>query len=1083
MKNAFVRAMMLWVICAAAIPLWAPAGASAALYHAVDGVMDLGGWHAAKDGPIALDGTWQFYWDALIPPEMLDAGETAAAPLAISVPGTWNDTTVDHRPLSGHGRATYRLRLHLDEPSDDLGLKFLDAATAARIFVDGRPVFTQGHPGDAPIDSRPAFTPGVVRLPPLGHTAEIVIWVSNFHHRLGGLWEPIRIGIFGDLVRERESRSGQRWFLVGAILIIGIYHLGLYVSRHQERAPLYFGLFCLAVAARSLTTGERIIMTIAPAFNWGVLEKIEYISFYLCVPLFGLVLGALFDDAWVRRTTKAVAGIAAALIALVLLTPVRIYSYSMPPFQWLTIGLLVCGLVALGTALKRRSPGALPLLLGFAALAAAGANDILYSRLIIQSIYMLPMGLFIFIMCQALVLANRYADAFHLLDRQHRELETANRNLAEEVEVRKRAERAVKAERDTLDIITRSMGAGLVVISPDYTTLWANSIIKSTYGEVEGQPCHRIFDNLKDVCPDCGVREVFEAGKEMVVHEQTGTDPDGNPYWTEIIATPIYREDGRVAAALEMVVPITDRKQAEMALKESEERFRLIAANLREVVWMGNPDSGRFLYATPAFETIWQRPVRRLLETPQTWFERIHPDDVDRVRASRVRHLLGNATTDEFRLVWPDGTVRHIINRTYPVAGDDGTISVLVGIAEDVTQKRADELEKDALARRLQHARRLETITTLAGGVAHQFNNALNVIINGIELLKIEPLADAADTRSNLARMGRSAERMAALTEQLVAFAQEGHSKHTVVAVSQLLERIIPRVRETVAVPVEVMPGGSDDAKVVVDTAQMEMAVSAILMNAAEAIAPEATGGKVTVATLRVVLEEDGDWRAHQVPAGAYVEIAVSDNGCGMDKDTLERVFDPFFSTKFQGRGLGMAAVFGIVSHHHGWLDVDSDRGRGTAVRILLPVTDEAPQAPPRPPSEDMAARRKGTILLVEDEAMVRDVNRAMLERLGYRVLEAENGETARAMAKRYHQDIAMVLLDIHLPDIDGEALLVVLKNLMPSAKVIICSGDSREELIDKDAHGFLKKPFTLDMLSRTLDAVQAQWPQPPTSR
>lgn len=199
-----------------------------------------------------------------------------------------------------------------------------------------------------------------------------------------------------------------------------------------------------------------------------------------------------------------------------------------------------------------------------------------------------------------------------------------------------------------------------------------------------------------------------------------------------------------------------------------------------------------------------------------------------------------------------------------------------------------------------------------------------------------------------------------------------------------------------------------------------------------------------------------------------------------MDSDTLERVFEPFFSTKSQGRELSMAAVLGSVAHHNGFLAVDAAPGKGTSVRVLLPEAAAAQQVPTskQPTAADRTATPEApaegaTILLVEDEPIVREINHQLLETIGYRVLDAEDGRTALDLAKKHKQRIYLVLLDIHLPDIPAKRLLPLLKGLLPEAKMVICSGGSADGLLENAAHGFLQKPFSLKKLSAALADIR----------
>jgi CheY-like chemotaxis protein len=256
-----------------------------------------------------------------------------------------------------------------------------------------------------------------------------------------------------------------------------------------------------------------------------------------------------------------------------------------------------------------------------------------------------------------------------------------------------------------------------------------------------------------------------------------------------------------------------------------------------------------------------------------------------------------------------------------------------------------------------------------------------------------------------------------------------------------------------------------------IDNAQMQMAISAIVTNAMEAI--RSTGRiRVSCDRRRIETLETGQWG--RLPPGDYLVMTIVDDGAGMDRKTLIRIFEPFFTTKFQGRGLGMAAVHGIIENHGGCVTVSSESGAGTEVNIYLPPA--APPEAPRP-QRPLATSRDGcTILLIEDEEMVIEVNEAILLRLGYEVICARNGREAREILSADEPHIDLILLDIKLPDMDGAAIYPVARHHRPDAKIVICSGYAldgpTQALVDQGADGFIHKPFSLGVISDTLDRL-----------
>ena len=530
-----------------------------------------------------------------------------------------------------------------------------------------------------------------------------------------------------------------------------------------------------------------------------------------------------------------------------------------------------------------------------------------------------------------------------IIRKEQARLIEAREDLKNEVEVRKQAEEALRVERDTLDRITRSVGAGLAVISRDYRIVWANDILKKMFGAIEGQPCQKAFNKADEVCSGCGARDVFDNGKEESLHEQTGRDLQGNVVYSQVIATPIRDAKGNVTAALELVIPITERKQAE------EERRRL-----------------------------------------------------------------------------------------------EG---------------------------QLEQARKMEAIATLAGGIAHQFNNLLSAVSGNIELMKLDD-HDRQKYSRYFTPIENSIQRMAKLTGQLLAYARGGKYRVSHVSMIEFVRETLPLVEHALKPTITVETDMPEKvALVTIDVTQMQTVLSGILSNASEAI--EKTGHVLISCRDEHITAEQSKETPGLVP-GDYVVLSVTDNGKGMDENTRQRIFEPFFSTKFQGRGLEMASVYGIIKNHDGWISVDSKPLRGTTVKIFLPAIRG--EAPAIKPVKALNMENSGTILVIEDEEMVLDVTSSMLQNLGYRVLAARSGEEALRIADSHDGQIDVALLDIILPDMGGKEIYPRLLASRPNLRVIVCSGYAlngpAQEILKQGAQGFIQKPYTMAALSEKLSAI-----------
>lgn len=391
-----------------------------------------------------------------------------------------------------------------------------------------------------------------------------------------------------------------------------------------------------------------------------------------------------------------------------------------------------------------------------------------------------------------------------------------------------------------------------------------------------------------------------------------------------------------------------------------------------------------------------------------------------------------------------------------------------------IIERDRSKKEKHMLENRLQQARKMEAIGTLAGGIAHEFNNALTAIMGNIELLKMD-LAEGDHRGKYFRAMEQSGLRLSGLTNQLLAYARGGKYQATNLKLPEFVLQTLPLLQYNLKPGIQVKTHfAKHTAYVRADHTQMQMMLSAILANANEAIDEE---GLIKISADNQEVEEASADRHPGLDPGLYVCLSIEDDGTGMDEETRKGIFEPFFTTKFQGRGMGMAAVYGIVKNHDGWISVDSEANKGTVVRIFLPALETGENTAKKiktPPDKGT-----GTILLIEDEDMVMDAVRAMLERAGYRVLVSKTGRAAVHTAESYDGPIDLALLDIKLPDMEGRGVYPLLLKARPDLKVIVASGYSldgpAQDILNAGAQGFIQKPFSFTQLMEKLKGVLGQ--------
>ena len=518
---------------------------------------------------------------------------------------------------------------------------------------------------------------------------------------------------------------------------------------------------------------------------------------------------------------------------------------------------------------------------------------------------------------------------------------------------------------------------------------------------------------------------------------------------------------------------ITELRRADAARLESEQRFRRMAEGMRDVFWQTDPAKNRILYVSPAYEQIWGRSCQSLLDSPRQWLDAIHAEDRDRVLHAALTRQASGSYEEEYRIVRPDGVVRWIRDRASPLTDASGKIVSIAGMAEDITERR--ELEDQ-----LRQAQKLEAIGSLAGGVAHDFNNLLSVILTYSELIG-SGLAPDSPLLADLEQINGAGRRAADLTRQLLAFSRRQVLKPRVIDLNQIvggMEKMLRRllgedVELTVLVPAAV-------AAVNVDPGQMEQVIMNLAVNARDAM-PE--GGKLTIEIARVDLDQAYASSHPNATAGPHVMLAVSDTGIGMDAATRARAFEPFFTTKEPGKGtgLGLSTVFGIVRQSAGTVWLYSEPGKGTTFKVYLPATGQPLDSTAKRPPDLSLLRGKETILLVEDEEGVRKVAHSILQRNGYRVIDAASGDDALLLWDQ-HADIDLLLTDVVMPRMRGGQLAERLQAMRPGLKVLYMSGYTDNAVV---LHGvlhsdvaFVQKPITpAVLLTRVREVLDSSQP------
>lgn len=388
----------------------------------VSGQMNLGHWDFEKQGQVSLAGKWQFFWNQFIPPGQINFEDPGKNTHWIPIPGSWNRFTGGGKQKGGQGYATLALRVVLGNSAPPLSLSIRKVMTAYDVFINGKQTMSVGKTGMGTQSMIPEYRPVIIDLPPNEPFLDIVIHVSNFNHRLGGIKSKIIMGSRKTLKKNEYYRLAINSFAMGSIFIMGLYHLILYFLRKRYVPPLYLGIFCCLVTIRSIAANEQDLMGLLPLIPWEFQMRIDFLGFYLGVPAFFLFISSLFPHEVSKKIQGLVLWVAVAFSLAVILFPARIYSHSAPVFQIFTV--LVCCYViwVFAKVILNRGQGIWALLLGFLALFASVVNDMLYASDIIQTGSFIHAGMFAFILSQALILSLQFSKTFHKVEQQKQTL-------------------------------------------------------------------------------------------------------------------------------------------------------------------------------------------------------------------------------------------------------------------------------------------------------------------------------------------------------------------------------------------------------------------------------------------------------------------------------------------------------------------------------------------------------------------------------------------------------------------------------------------------------------------------------------
>jgi two-component system, cell cycle sensor histidine kinase and response regulator CckA len=597
-------------------------------------------------------------------------------------------------------------------------------------------------------------------------------------------------------------------------------------------------------------------------------------------------------------------------------------------------------------------------------------------------------------------------------------------------------------------------------------TSW-NAAAERSFGysaaEMIGQSVYRLIpEELHDA--ERAVLGRLRRGEAVELTESERVRKDGERIWIALSVSPIRDSTGVIIGAASVKRDITDRKKAEVELRQNQEQLWLAHQAARMGTWRWDIGANTLRWDDGLRELYGLGPGDSV-DGYDDFIGRVHPDDRERVGRSVQQALGGSGTLDyEFRILLPDGRIRWLADLGRVATDPAGKPLYVAGVCLDVTERKTVE-------EHLRDTQRLQAVGQLAGGIAHEANNQMSVVLGAAQFLLRRPDL-APQAREDVEFIRQAAERTASITQQLLAFSRRQLLQLQDVDLNRLVQSIEPVLRRSLAEHHELAVRlGLRGGLVRADPRQLEQVLLNLTLNARDAMP---SGGRLTIETCDTSLSaEDTAADSSSPPPGAYAMVVVKDAGSGMDQDTLKRAFEPFFTTKSvgEGSGLGLSVVHGIVSQTGGYIRVDTAPGKGAAFELYFPLASHVQSTVgPEDASDPVPASPGRVALVVEDDALVRSMAVRGLVEAGYRALEAADGRAALEMVRTHKGRVDVVITDIGMPELDGYELANRLHAERPDLPVLFMSGYG-----DTDPVGpFLQKPFAPDALVRMVAEVLA---------
>jgi len=661
-------------------------------------------------------------------------------------------------------------------------------------------------------------------------------------------------------------------------------------------------------------------------------------------------------------------------------------------------------------------------------------------------------------------------------ERLVRKLEQKMLQAEQEVQARQEAEKKLNISNTRLQLALASANIGLWDWDIETGDLWLSPEWKHQIGYKEHEIPDRYEEFEKRLHPEDRERIQAEIDACLQGHrpnycvEFRLRHKDGSYRWIAAFGR-IVSEEKKSKRFMGCHVDITERYLAAEALRASEKRFRALFEYAPDAYYLRDLE-GRFIDGNKAAVELIGYPKEELIGKNFMEVSLLPDEDYNKAAAALQRSAQGLPTgPEELTLLRKDEKQVFTEIRTYPLKIDDR--DMVLGIARDITERKR-------MQQQLMQAQKMESVGRLAGGVAHDFNNMLGVIIGHAELA-LEKTEPSAPFRSHLMEILSAGERSSAVIRQLLAFARKQTIRPQVLDLNETLEGMLRMLRRLIGEDIDLLwKPGRTAMSLKIDPSQIDQILANLCVNARDAISDV---GKIIIETDRVSLDKAYCADHAGLVPGDYILLAVSDNGCGMNRETIDSIFEPFFTTKEMGKGtgLGLATVYGIVRQNNGCINVYSELGTGTTFRIYLPYHERTPGEEQQTVAKPIPAGQGETVLIVEDEKAIREMATEMLDHLGYNILSASLPAEALRLAEKQAGGIDLLLADVILPEMTGRELSERISALSPNTKILFMSGYTASVISTRgvldDGVNFIQKPFSIkdlaDSVRTALDGIE----------